>query len=80
MIERVTRGSADPDVILVDHRLPGISCKETAKEVTKLIPGIRIIITTAGDSIKPEARASGFSFIQKPFSLATLVKTIDGSH
>ena len=55
----------------MDYRLPGRNGIETAREVVELIPKVKVIVTTADDSIAPEANALGYLFLLKPLSLAS---------
>jgi DNA-binding NtrC family response regulator len=79
--EEMVRGMVDrkasPDLVVMDYRLPGMNGIETAKRMKELKPAIKVIITTADDSVKAEAMSLGFSFLQKPFALRALSETID---
>ena len=72
----VREGRIEPAIALVDYRLPGKDGIETAKGVSKLHSGMKVIVTTADDSVKREARTHGFRFLQKPFSLAALLRVM----
>jgi CheY-like chemotaxis protein len=77
MVRGMVDGKASPDLVVMDYRLPGMNGIETAKRIKELKPGIKVIITTADDSVKAEATSLGFSFLQKPFALHALSQTID---
>ncbi|MGH2638297.1 MAG: response regulator, partial [Rhabdochlamydiaceae bacterium] len=67
------------DVALVDYELGyGLNGLQTAKEILRRSPATQIIIMTANDSIKNEVLSAGFGFLQKPFEINTLVKSIEG--
>jgi CheY-like chemotaxis protein len=77
MVRGMVDGQASPDLVVMDYRLPGMNGIEAAKRIKELKPAIKVIITTADDSVKPEAMSLGFSFLQKPFALHALAETID---
>jgi len=71
IVKAVADGRASPDVIIMDYRLPGINGIEAAKRILKNRPATRVIVASADDSVREESISLGFSFLQKPFSLAT---------
>jgi CheY-like chemotaxis protein len=73
----VSEGSASPDVVIMDFRLPGKNGIEVAKRISALRPEVKVVITTADDSVRHAAEALGFSFLQKPFSLMELLRTLE---
>ena len=77
MVRGMVDGTASPDLVIMDYRLPGMNGIETAKRIKELKPAIKVVVTTADDSVKAEARSLGFSFLQKPFALRALSETID---
>ncbi len=74
----VEDGSVSPELMLVDYRLPGKNGIEIAREAAKRRPEVKVIVTTADDSLRTKADSLGFLFLQKPFSLAALAKMMDG--
>jgi CheY-like chemotaxis protein len=76
-VEAVAGGRIFPDFVLVDYRLPGKNGIETGKGAAAIRPGIKIIVTTADDSVRDEANSMGFQFLLKPFSLASLSQMMD---
>jgi CheY-like chemotaxis protein len=80
IVDQVLRGhEAAPDVILMDYRMPKMNGLEAAKRIVRNRPGIKIIMSTADDSVKQEAISAGMTFLQKPFSLDELASAIRGS-
>jgi CheY-like chemotaxis protein len=77
LVEAVAEGKISPDFVLLDYRLPGKNGIETGKRVAAIRPGIKIIVTTADDTIRDEANSIGFRFLLKPFSLASLAQMMD---
>jgi CheY-like chemotaxis protein len=68
-----------PDVVLMDHRLPGKSGLEAAADVRRANPAQHFVFVTGDVTIKSEATAGGFSsFLAKPFTLRDLVRAING--
>jgi DNA-binding NtrC family response regulator len=74
IIEWISIGSAFPDVVIMDYRLPKINGLDAAREVLRRSPSTKIIMATAHDEIRAEAASLGFSFLRKPFSLKTLAR------
>lgn len=79
LISAVAEGRVSPEVIVMDYRLPGIDGIETAKKALEIRPGMKVIVTTADDSVGRLADAEGYDFLRKPFSISTLVRTIAGT-
>ena len=71
ILKAVADGRTSPDVIIMDYRLPGMNGIETAKRIVERRPSTKVIVASADDSIRDESISLGFSFLQKPFSLAT---------
>ncbi len=74
----VDEGRVSPELVLVDYRLPGKNGIEVAEVAAKRDPDVKVILTTADDSVKSRADSLGFLFLQKPFSLAALAELMDG--
>jgi CheY-like chemotaxis protein len=49
---------------------------EAAKKILRNRPRVKIIMSTADDSVKQEAISAGMTFLQKPFSLGELASAI----
>ncbi len=66
-----------PDVLLLDHRMPGMSGIEAARYIIREMPSIPIMILSADESIELEARLMGVRrFIKKPFDADTLISAL----
>ena len=61
-----------PDVILVDHRMKTMNGLDAAERIRQVDSGVKIVIVTADDSVEERAKAAGFGYIEKPFSMAQL--------
>jgi len=68
----------NPDLILMDHRMPIKDGLTAAKEILKLNNTSKIIFLSADYSIKDKALALGAKyFLEKPFKLDELSKIIE---
>jgi DNA-binding NtrC family response regulator len=76
ILKAVADGRTDPNVVIVDYRLPGMNGIETAKRIVRHRPATRVIVASADDSVREESVSLGFSFLQKPFSLETFAERI----
>ncbi len=64
-----------PDIILLDHKLPGISGMDVLEKLPKTEPSILCIMITAYASIETAVKATkvgAFDFLPKPFTPAEL--------
>lgn len=71
--------SMNPDIILMDIKLPGINGLEAAQRIKKMLPSTIIIAQTAfaTENDRDEALKSGCNdFISKPIKARTLISTI----
>jgi DNA-binding NtrC family response regulator len=76
-IQAITRGGVEPDVIIMDHRMPGKDGISTSKEIMELKPRTKILMATAYEEVIPEALRIGINdFITKPFDVDILIKKI----
>lgn len=68
---------AKPDVIIMDHRMPGKDGIETTKEIRTMDPTIPIIFSSADVTVREEALEAGaISFWAKPFPCSMLVNAM----
>ncbi len=69
--------SEKPKVILMDHRMPIKNGIEASKEILQIDNSVKIIFTSADNSIKEEAHSIGaFSFEDKPFTIEHIINEI----
>ena len=67
-----------PDLVIMDHRMPGKDGIQTTKDLLRLEPGLPIIFSSADESVRETAiRAGAISFWTKPFPIALLVDAMN---
>ncbi len=69
----------EPDVMVLDLKMPGIDGIEVLKQVKKAYPRIQVIILTGHGTEKDEERAcnlGAFDYLQKPVDVDRLVDRI----
>ena len=69
----------EPDVIVLDLKMPGLHGIEVLKEVKKLKPHVQVIILTGHGTDKDDEEArklGGFDFMRKPADIDLLVAKI----
>jgi len=63
-----------PDIIIMDHRMPGKDGIETTQEILRIDPSIPIIFSSADITVRERALEAGaVSFWAKPFPVGMLV-------
>ncbi len=73
-------GEAEPDIMLLDHKLPGIQGLELLDKLTREGPRLLTVMITAYASIETAVTATkrgAYDFLAKPFTPAELGATID---
>ncbi len=69
--------SIKPDIIIMDHRMPGKNGLEATKEIMKMDGKSKVIFASADKSVREEAILLGASsFKPKPFTLEKLCSNI----
>jgi DNA-binding response OmpR family regulator len=72
-------GDKEPDIIILDLKMPGIDGMEVLRRVRKAYPRIQVIIQTGhgNDMDEAEARELGvFDYLKKPVDIELLVERI----
>ncbi|MGQ9588003.1 MAG: response regulator [Thermoplasmata archaeon] len=63
-----------PDIVIMDHRMPGKDGIETTKELLRMDPSVPIIFSSADETVREKALEAGaVSFWAKPFPVSLLV-------
>jgi DNA-binding response OmpR family regulator len=73
----------EPDVMVLDLKMPGIDGMEVLRRVTKKFPDLRVIILTGHgtDRDEEESRRIGvFDYLKKPIDIEVLVNRIKAAH
>lgn len=76
-------GEKEPDVMVLDLKMPGIDGMEVLRQVRKLYPHIQVIIQTGhgNDLDEAEARRIGvFDYFKKPVDIEFLVERIKAAY
>jgi two-component system cell cycle sensor histidine kinase/response regulator CckA len=70
--------SAGPfDLVLTDSAMPGMRGEELATEITRIQPGLPVILMSGyADLERPATSAPVASFVQKPFTMAALLAEV----
>jgi DNA-binding response OmpR family regulator len=67
-----------PDAVVLDHRLPGMSGLDVAREILALDPHASIVFATADESAREQARVLGIRWLRsKPFDADLLVRDLE---
>lgn len=73
----------EPDVMVLDLKMPGIDGMQVLRQVTKKFPNMRVIILTGHgtDRDEEESRRIGvFDYLKKPVDIDLLVGRIKAAH
>jgi FixJ family two-component response regulator len=66
------------NVIILEHRVPGINGVEATKNIMAKYPNMRIIIVSSDDGVEKEAiQAKAIRFIKNPISFIDLEKIVN---
>ncbi len=66
-----------PDIIIMDHRMPGKDGIQTTKEILRIDPSMTIVFSSADESVREQALEAGArSFWAKPFPCSLLVQAM----
>jgi DNA-binding NtrC family response regulator len=71
--------SEEPDVMVLDLKMPGLHGMDVLKEIKKAYPNMQVIILTGHGTDKDEEEArrlGGFDFLRKPADIETLIGKI----
>jgi DNA-binding NtrC family response regulator len=73
----------EPDVMVLDLKMPGIDGMEVLRRVRQAYPEVQVIILTGHGTDKDEEEAKrlgAFAYLQKPVSIEKLVKTMKDAY
>ena len=69
----------EPDVMLLDLKMPGMDGMEVLRKVKKAYPGVQVVMLTGHGTDKDEEQAKhlgAYAYLQKPVDLEHLVVTL----
>lgn len=76
-IKKFKSDSENPDLIIMDYRMPIMNGIDTMIQILEIEERTKIIFASADDSIKESALSKGaISFLKKPFDIEDLQKII----
>lgn len=73
----------EPDVMVLDLKMPGIDGMEVLRQVRKAYPNIQVIILTGHGTERHEEEAKrlgAFDYLEKPVNLDVLVKKMKAAY
>jgi DNA-binding response OmpR family regulator len=73
----------EPDVMVLDLKMPGIDGMEVLRQVRRAYPKIQVIILTGHGTEKDEEEAKrlgAFDYLEKPVNLEVLVKKMKAAY
>lgn len=68
-----------PDLIIMDHRMPGMGGLEAARVISDLDSSTKLILVSADDNAVWEALKMGIVGMKKPFNIGDMLSTIEAS-
>jgi CheY-like chemotaxis protein len=75
-VEKYRARTKDPDLIIMDHRLPGMDGVETMLQILQMNPSAKVLFVSAdGHAKKPALDNGAVGFLLKPFSVADFVRS-----
>jgi len=77
-VERFRATSPRPELVLMDHRMPGKDGLEAMREILAIDPGVQVVFLTADYSVAKAAMAEGAAgYISKPFKMEAMIAAVD---
>jgi len=78
-VKRYKEFPSRPDLVIMDHRMPGMGGLEAAQVIRTDDPEANIILVSADDTAVWESIKLGIVGMRKPFSITDLIATIESS-
>ncbi len=76
-IEKFKQFKKRPDLIIMDHRMPGMGGLDAARMIIEMDPQTKIILVSADDNAVWEALKLGIVGMRKPFNIGDLMSAIE---
>jgi CheY-like chemotaxis protein len=77
-VDAVRAMLSPPDLVLMDHRMPGKTGLEATREIRALRPHTKVLMVTADQTVLEKCKDNGASgYLEKPCSMGQLLAAID---
>jgi two-component system chemotaxis response regulator CheY len=76
-IEKFGPSKDRPDLVIMDHRMPGMGGLDAARSIMEIEPDTRIILVSADDHAVWEALKMGIVGMRKPINIGDLLNAIE---
>ena len=77
-LEQFVKLNPQPEIILMDHRMPVMNGTKATRKLKQLDPSVRVVFISADESVYDEAiEAGALDFLTKPIRAATLFAAIE---
>jgi DNA-binding response OmpR family regulator len=77
-VEKYRGRIKDPDLIIMDHRLPGMNGVETMLQIVQMNPSAKVLFVSADEHAKKLSLDNGaVGFLLKPFSLIEFIRSVE---
>jgi len=77
-IEKYRSRIKNPDLIIMDHRLPGMNGVETMRKILSMDPSAKILFISADEKARRLSLDNGaIDFILKPFSIEEFIRIVE---
>lgn len=78
-LEVLGEKASEFDLVFTDIVMPGMSGIQLAKEVGRLYPGLRVILTSGYSDVIAREGTNGLPILQKPYSLERLTRFVQAT-
>ncbi len=78
-VEKFRNFDKKPDLVIMDHRMPGMGGLDAARLLLEEDPSTKIILVSADDNAVWEALKIGIVGMRKPFNIGDLLSAIEAS-
>jgi DNA-binding response OmpR family regulator len=76
-LEKLAKSTKRPDLIIMDHHLPGITGIDTTVRILEKDPTVSILFVSVDEQVKHLALKNGaVDFISKPFTMDTFISRV----
>jgi DNA-binding response OmpR family regulator len=76
-VEKYRARTKDPDLIIMDHRLPGMNGVETMLQIIRMDPTAKVLFVSADETARKLSLDNGaVGFLLKPFSLVGFITSV----